>query len=129
MSPRRARSTIRCAVRSSSQKCTAVTIAAAATSALRIDQRTRQRLVGGERLDHLARGQRLRQPGGRSQQPEHGRQHERAAVGADMHEQRAHPRLKLMATEERQWTDAERWYRERYSATPERPRRLHDDVG
>jgi methylmalonyl-CoA mutase N-terminal domain/subunit len=25
-----------------------------------------------------------------------------------------------MATEERQWTDAERWYRERYSATPER---------
>jgi len=26
-----------------------------------------------------------------------------------------------MATEERQWTDAERWFRERYSATPERP--------
>jgi methylmalonyl-CoA mutase N-terminal domain/subunit len=25
-----------------------------------------------------------------------------------------------MATEERQWTDAERWFRERYSATPER---------
>jgi methylmalonyl-CoA mutase N-terminal domain/subunit len=25
-----------------------------------------------------------------------------------------------MATEERQWTDAERWYREKYSATPER---------
>ena len=25
-----------------------------------------------------------------------------------------------MATEERQWTDAERWYRERYSVTPER---------
>ena len=25
-----------------------------------------------------------------------------------------------MATEERQWTEAERWYRERYSATPER---------
>src|SRR5919199_1451412 len=25
-----------------------------------------------------------------------------------------------MATEERQWTDAERWYRERYGATPER---------
>src|ERR1044072_666067 len=25
-----------------------------------------------------------------------------------------------MATEERQWTDAERWYRERYSAAPER---------
>jgi methylmalonyl-CoA mutase N-terminal domain/subunit len=25
-----------------------------------------------------------------------------------------------MATEERQWTDAERWYRERYSAVPER---------
>jgi methylmalonyl-CoA mutase, N-terminal domain len=25
-----------------------------------------------------------------------------------------------MATEERQWTDAERWYRERYSTTPER---------
>jgi methylmalonyl-CoA mutase, N-terminal domain len=25
-----------------------------------------------------------------------------------------------MATEERQWTDAERWYRERYAATPER---------
>jgi methylmalonyl-CoA mutase N-terminal domain/subunit len=25
-----------------------------------------------------------------------------------------------MATEERQWTDAERWYRDRYSATPER---------
>jgi methylmalonyl-CoA mutase N-terminal domain/subunit len=25
-----------------------------------------------------------------------------------------------MATEQRQWTDAERWYRERYSATPER---------
>ena len=31
-----------------------------------------------------------------------------------------------MATEERQWTDAERWYRERYSATPERRDVVHD---
>ena len=95
-------------------------------------QRPGERLVGGERLDHLARGQRLRQAGGRSQQPEHGRHDQRAAVGADVHEQRAHsthPRLSIMATEERQWTDAERWYRERYSATPERRADFTHDVG
>jgi len=49
-----------------------------------------ERVVGGERLDHLARGERLRQPGGGAEEPEHSGHDQRGAVGADVREEGAH---------------------------------------
>jgi hypothetical protein len=54
-------------------------------------ERLGQRVVGGERLDHLARGQRLGQARGGSEQPEHRGDDQGAAVRADMGQESAQP--------------------------------------